>query len=347
MKNPFWLIVATLCLSVSFLFPISSQAASNKPIELRFNYSMPGKTPPANGWNWFASELGKRSGGRVTVTTYPFGALFKIRQAVENIVAGTADITNISVRTFAKRYPLLSVTLVPTITWPNTTPGTVASGRAIMKLIREFPEMNKELQDFVVVWVTQLTSYNIISTKPVYKPSDLKGLKIGAGGVQGQFVKMHGGSGVAIVPPKSYLSLKTGVVDGMIMSYNAMGAYKLWEVAKHVTEVPMGRVPLPIVMNKERYNSLPPDIQKMIMDVGDESLTVSTDGMYAGSKKGKVKLINSGVKIFTPTEAELAVWTKAFETLETKWLADRKKEGYTVAPKVLARYKQLAAEASR
>jgi TRAP-type C4-dicarboxylate transport system substrate-binding protein len=347
MRSKFWLIVAALCLSVSLLIPTISQAASNKPTELRFNYSMPGKTPPANGWNWFAEEMGKRSGGRVTVTTYPFGALFKIRQAVENIVAGTADLTNLSVRTFAKRYPLLSVTLIPTITWPNDTPGTVASGRAIMKLIREFPEMDKELEDFVVVWVTQLTSYNIISTKPIYKPSDLKGMKIGAGGVQGQFVKMHGGSGVAIVPPKSYLSLKTGVVDGMVQSYNSMGAYKLWEVAGHVTVVPMGRVPLPVVMNKQSYNSLSPDLQKMIMDVGDESLTVSTDGMYAGGKKGKVKLTNGGVKIFTPTAAELAVWTKAFQPMEAKWLADRKKEGFKVAPKVLARYKQLAAEASR
>jgi TRAP-type C4-dicarboxylate transport system substrate-binding protein len=342
MRSKFWLIVAALCLSVSFLIPTISQAK-----ELRFNYSMPGKTPPANGWNWFAEEMGKRSGGKVTVTTYPFGALFKIRQAVENIVAGTADLTNLSVRTFAKRYPLLSVTLIPTITWPNTTPGTVASGRAIMTLIKEFREMDKELEDFVVVWVTQLTAYNIISTKPIRKPSDFKGMKIGAGGVQGQFVKMHGGSGVAIVPPKSYLSLKTGVVDGMVQSYNSMGAYKLWEVAKYVSEIPMGRVPLPVVMNKEAYNSLSPDLQKMILDVGDESLTISTDGMYAGGKKGKTKLINGGVEIYTPTDAENANWMKAFEPLEKKWLADRKKEGFKVAPKVLARYKQLAAEASR
>ena len=33
--------------------------------------------------------------------------------------------------------------------------------------------------------------------------------------------------------------------------------------------------------------------------------------------------------------------------MEAKWLDDRKKEGFKVAPKLLARYKQLAAEASR
>ena len=345
MRNKTWLIAITLFFTVSLVLLAYPQAAQTETIELRFNYSMPAKKPPANGWEWFGKELEKRSGGRVKVTYFPHGALFKIRRAVDNIVEGTADITNISVRTFAKRYPLFSVTLLPTISWPNSTEGTIASGRAIMKIIDEFPEIAAETKDFKVLWITQLTEYNLISTKLIKTPGDLKGLKIGAGGIQGQFVSMQGGSGVALVPPKSYLSLKTGVVDGMIMSWNAMGIYKLWEVAGYVNEIGMGRVPLPIVMNNESWSKLPADIQKMVLEIGDESLQMSTDGMYTNGEKGKKKCIDGGVKIFSPTKAEAAVWQKAFEPLETKWLADRKKQGLSAAPKVLQRYKQLAAEA--
>jgi TRAP-type C4-dicarboxylate transport system substrate-binding protein len=340
-KNQIFIIMAIFFISISFVI---TNSALSKPTELRFNYSMPAKKAPANGWEWFGAELEKRSGGRVKVTYFPHGALFKIRQAVENIIEGTADITNISVRTYAKRYPLLSVTLLPTIDFPNTVAGTTASGRGIMKLIKEFPEIQKEVRDFKVIWVTQLTTYNLITTKPVKKPGDLKGLKIGAGGIQGQFVNSQGGSGVALVPPKSYMSLKTGVVDGMIMSWNAMGIYKLWEVAGYVNEVAMGRVPLPIVMNKESWNSLPPDIQKMVLEIGEASTTMSTDGMYKSGARGKKRCIEGGVKVFTPTKADAAVWRKAFAPLEQQWLAARKKQGMAVAPKVLERYKQIAAE---
>ena len=347
MRKKYWLILATLLLSVSLVFLAYSRESEAKPVELRFNYSMPAKKGPANGWEWFGQELEKRTDGKVKVTYFPHGALFKIRQAVENIIAGTADITNISIRTFAKRYPLISVTLLPTIKFPNTVEGTVGSSRAIMKLIEEFPEIQAELKDFKVIWVTQLTAYNLITKKPVQKPGDLKGMKIGAGGVQGQFVSMQGGSGVALAPPKSYMSLKTGVVDGMIMSWNAMGIYKLWEVAGYVSEVTMGRVPLPIVMNKEAWNSLSPDIQKLVMKIGDETLSMSIKAMYKGGERGKKNCIKGGVKVFTPTSADKAVWRKGFSTLETKWLAARKKQGMAVAPKVLERYKQLAAEVSK
>ena len=338
-KNQILVIMAILFISISFIF---TNSALSKPIELRFNYSMPAKSPPSNGWEWFGKELEKRSGGKVKVTYFPHGALFSIREAVENIVAGTADITNISIRTYAKRYPLLSVTLLPTIDFPNTVEGTIASGKGIMKLIDEFPEIQKEIEDFKVIWITQLTAYNLISTKPVEKPGDLNGLKIGAGGIQGQFVNMQGGSGVALVPPKSYMSLKTGVVDGMIMSWNAMGIYKLWEVAGYVNEVTMGRVPLPIVMNKESWNSLPPDVQKLVLQIGEESMVPSTQGMYDNGEKGKKQCIEGGIKVFTPMKADAAIWQKAFEPLEQQWLASRKKQGIAAAPKVLDRYKQIA-----
>lgn len=341
----YWLVfVAMVFLSVSMFGATDVQS---KSIELRFNYSMPAKKGPGGGWEWFGEELAKRSGGRVKVTYFPLGALFKIRTAIENIMAGTADITNLSIRTFAKRFPLLSVTLLPTITWPDNLAGTMASSRAIMKIIDEFPGLQKELKDFKVLWITQLTAYNLISKKPVHKPSDFKGLKIGAGGIQGQFITQQGGSGIALVPPKSYLSLKTGVVDGMIMSWNAMGIYKLWEVAKHVNEVTMGRVPLPIVMNNDSWNSLSPDLQKMVMKVGDESLRVSITDMYKGTVRGRKKMIAGGTKVFTPTPQQEAVWTNAFAPLESQWLAARKKQGFSEAPWLLKRYKELAAAASK
>jgi len=55
----------------------------------------------------------------------------------------------------------------------------------------------------------------------------------------------QGGSGVNIAPPNSYMSLKTGVIDGMVMAWSSMGVYKLWEVADYVNEVTFGATTTP------------------------------------------------------------------------------------------------------
>jgi TRAP-type C4-dicarboxylate transport system substrate-binding protein len=345
MKKRYWFILlATLFLS---FWIFGSNVALSKTVELRFNYSMPAKVPPSTGWEWFGEELTRRSDGRVKVTTFPLGALFKIRGAWENIIAGTADITNLSVRTFAKRLPLTSVTMLPTIVWPNSVVGTVGSARAIMTLYNEFPEIREEFKDLKVLCFNQLAAYHIVTKKPVHKPGDLKGMKIGAGGIMGQFIKSQGGSFVAIAPPKSYMSLKTGVIDGMAQAWSSMGVYKLWEVADYVNEITIGRVPLPVVMNKGAWNSLPPDLQRLVMELADEQLEYGTKTLYSNLLTQKKNMIKNGVKVYIPTGAEARAWINAFEPLEAKWLADRKKEGLTVAPKVLRRYMELASGAAK
>ncbi|MBW2027451.1 MAG: TRAP transporter substrate-binding protein DctP [Deltaproteobacteria bacterium] len=339
-----YIFVLLFAFSISFM-ALTPGPAVSKQIELRFNYSMPAKVPPSTGWEWFARELTQRSGGRVKVTTFPHGALFKIRQAWENTIAGTADITNLSVRTFAKRLPLTSVTMLPTIYWPDTVQGTVASGRAIMTLYKEFPEIQKEFKDLKVLCFNQLAAYHLLTKKPVRKPSDLKGMKIGAGGIMGEFIQSQGGSFVAIAPPKSYMSLKTGVIDGMAMAWSSMGVYKLWEVAGYVNEITIGRVPLPVVMNKQAWNSLPPDLQDLVMKLADEQMEYGTETLYDNLVRQKKNMIRNGVEAYVPTGNEAKAWINAFEPLETRWLAEREKQGLRVAPKVLMRYMELASKA--
>ncbi|MBW1996458.1 MAG: TRAP transporter substrate-binding protein DctP [Deltaproteobacteria bacterium] len=342
MKKAYVLTVLSVFL-ISFL-ALTPDSAFSRQIELRFNYSMPAKVPPTTGWEWFARELTKRSGGRIKVTTFPHGALFKIRQAWENIIAGTADITNLSVRTFAKRLPLTSLTMLPTIYWPDTAEATVASGRAIMTLYREFPEIQEEFRDLKVLCFNQLAAYHLLTKKPVRKPSDLKGMKIGAGGIMGEFIQSQGGSFVAIAPPKSYMSLKTGVVDGMAMAWSAMGVYKLWEVAGYVNEITIGRVPLPVVMNKQAWNSLPPDLQDLVMKLANEQMEYGTKTLYDNLVRQKKNMIKNGVKAYVPTGTVAEAWSNEFRPLEKRWLAERERQGLKVAPKVLKRYKELASK---
>ena len=330
---------------ICLIFSVSLTSSALGATKLRFAYSMPGKAPPGDSWEWWGEELNRRTNGQYEVEYYPLQSLFKVSAAIENIIKGTGDIANISIRTTAHRYPLLAVTMLPTVRWPNDVQGIHNASEGIMKLIEESPAIQKEVRDFKVLWFLMLTDYYLFTKKPISKPSDLKGMNIGCGGSQAAFVKSQGGGAVGIIPPRSYMNLKTGVIDGMVMSYNAVGHYKIWEVAKYAYEIPMGRVPLPMIMNLDSWNAAPPDVQKLMMDLGEQTYKRSAEGMYAGEKVGRVKWADAGRTSTVPTESDIAVWMKAFEPFEKKWLEDNLKAGRQDAPDVLKRWKEYSAAA--
>jgi len=345
MRKYNWLIlVAALFLSASLLGPAIAQS---KTLEWRFNYSMPARISPSDGWEWFGKELEKRSGGSIKVTYFPHSTLFHIREAVENIEAGIAEFSNFSIRTHAKRFPLISVSMLPSITFPNSPEGTVAASMALKTLYDEFPEVRKEFVGIKLLWINMLAPYHLFSKKLIRVPGDLKGLKVGTGGIQRKMVSNGGGSSVAIIPPKSYMSLKTGVVDAMIMGWGAVGAYKTWEVVDYFMDSPVGRVPLPIIMNLETWNNAPPNIKKLIEELSIEQLKVGCEGLYKSEARGRKLAAEAGLKETKTSPEDRAKWKAIIEPLEEVWLAQMKASGETAAPAVLKRYKELAAEASK
>lgn len=345
-KSLFVVILTTVLLLLSFSL-MGINKAQSKTIEWRFNYSMPALIPPSNGWEWFGKELEKRSGGRVKITYFPHSTLFHIRAAVENVMAGTAEFSNFSIRTHAKRFPLISVSMLPSVTFPSNPQGTFAASMALKTLYDEFPEIRAEFKDIKLLWINMLAPYHIFSKRPIRVPEDLKGLKVGTGGIQRKLVAGAGGSSVAIIPPKAYMSLKTGVVDAMVMGWGAVHAYKIWEVAGYYTDFTVGRVPLPVIMNLDAWNSAPPDIKKLIEELSVEQLKVGSEGLHESERKGRAEAAKHGMKPVKTSAADRARWAAAISPLEKAWLAQMEAAHQTVAPKVLKRFKELAEEASR
>ncbi len=106
--------------------------------------------------------------------------------------------------------------------------------------------------------------YQVGSTSLVSKPEDLKGKKIRALGIYGNFVNSFGGSAVNIPKGELYMALKLGTVDGAL--YSAEGAMrdKLNEVTKYVVSspntCPLGNTWL---FNMDSIKKLPDDIRNI------------------------------------------------------------------------------------
>ena len=61
--------------------------------------------------------------------------------------------------------------------------------------------------------------------------------------------------------------MQKGTIDGAAIPLGVLEIFNLYEVAKYWTHVPTTTAYFTISMNKAKWNSLPPDIQKAIMSV--------------------------------------------------------------------------------
>lgn len=318
------------------------------PIKLRFNYSMPMKKSIAGSWHWYGDEIEKQTNGRVKFEYFPLSGLFSPAAVRDNMLAGTADLCNLSASTEDQRMPLAGIFSLPTVVFPNDVAGTVAASNTAIELISEFPDLAAEFNIFKIIAYQYLTAYGLFTKTPIYLPSELKGMKIRAAAMHAEFINSVGGGAVNIVPPKTYMSLKTGVIDGGILSMSQISDYKLWEIGKDFTDVYMGRTLFSIIMNKESWNALPKDIQQIMDAVSDSMVRKGAEIMHAENDEGLEKYLAQGGQIIKLKPEQEKAWDDAKAGLNNYWVEEMNKKGKgEVAKKMLKRFKEIAAEKTK
>ena len=108
--------------------------------------------------------------------------------------------------------------------------------------------------------------------QPVKNLDDLKGMKIVCHGLSAKVVGALGATPVAMPMPERYDALQKGVAEGVVDPIEALKGWKLGEVIKSTTENfgSAYSTGFFVVMNKDKWNSLPPDVQKVIETVNVE-----------------------------------------------------------------------------
>lgn len=157
--------------------------------------------------------------------------------------------------------------------------------------------------------------HQILTKEPVNNLDDLRKMKIRAIGGSAKMLRALGVNTVNMPPEDLYLAMSTGQIDGVL--YGAAYEYKLnkyYEVAPYLLETPITN-PLVdhMVMNLKLWESMPPDLQKIIKMATDKMrwhhylMVVSN---YAKIKdetfKGVTTLSDADQKVLT--EAAKAVW---------------------------------------
>ena len=126
-----------------------------------------------------------------------------------------------------------------------------------------------EFKDVKVLWFwVHPPGHFHLAKKQVKVMEDLAGLKIRAATpMLTTMVKALGATPVSIPAPDTYTALERGTVDGTIFPWEAISSFKLAEVLRHHVVVGLYVAPLFTFMNQKKYDSLPPDLKKVIDDL--------------------------------------------------------------------------------
>ncbi len=321
----------------------NTQATSSKPIELVLNM-----TVPSTDNRWVAAigpwckEVEKETNGKVKITPNFAGAISAPPGVYDSVITGIADMAEGSVNFIpAGRAPMMNSFLDCTLA------GTYPKGLNLMELYNKFPSLQNELKDVKVLFLDKPAPSEFGTCKqPLKTPEDLKGLKMGAISGEVAIAKMNalGVSVEKISPNDLYMALQKGVVDGSETPYDLLEACKLSDNIKYMTAgVPIsGGTPFYMIMNWGKWNSLPPDIQKVFEDLsGEYAQNLYADFWWNGMIAIHKQFTEQGGNSYQWSSENIAKVNDIWKPVIQKWITGMNAKGYP-AQDIVQAYWQLA-----
>ena len=321
---------------------------SSGTITLKFAYDMPATGAIVPGWTWFASELQTRSNGKVKVDFYPAAALFAQKDTPDSLKAGVADITNVSLSSHSQEFPISNIFTSPGLEFPDLTrDGFMTKYNAYLQISQKYTAISSELKDYKLLFWCSNPAYRILSKKKIVVPDDLKGVKLAGSNMQGQVTKLGGGVWVQGVPNDYYDGITKGTFDGAFASWAQVSVYKFEEVAPYFLDYGFTQETQQVCMNLKTWNSLPPDIQKLIVDLTPETIGRCADGQISAGQKGIDNAKAKGRTITTLTADQRALWDTLIAPVADDWVKTAQSKGVSNAQDILTDLRSLRAAAMK
>lgn len=312
----------TVILLLSFLAVCSASGADDKGIRLRASNQFPPTSPNSTIIDAWCKEIGKRTDGKVTIQHFTGNTLNAPPAMYDSVVQGVVDVGNHVLGYTAGKFPLSEV-----LDYPLGYP----SGSVATKLMNEYYNKFKPKEfDEVKVMFFHGPGPGMIhtKTKPVRKLEDIKGLKMRTFGSNAKLMSLIGGAPVAMPMPDAYDAISRGVADGFFGTYESLKNWKLAEVIKYTTETfGVGyTATFVLMMNKDKWASIPPEQQKIIEQVNEEWIVRHGAQWDQIDKEGKEFSLKRGNEVIELSAEENARWAKAAEPLFQEYINKTKEK---------------------
>jgi tripartite ATP-independent transporter DctP family solute receptor len=292
------MVVAILSLT------LFSCAHKEKSRVLKLAHGLDPTHPVHKAMVYMADRCKELSGGKLQIEIYPSGQLGSEQQCVELLQIGSLAITKVSaavMESFVDEYKVLGL---PYIFKSKEQAFKVLDGE-IGKELLEAPEP---------YWIRGLCFYDAGSRSfytiktPIYKPDDLKGLKIRVmkSQISMELVKMLGGSPTPISWGELYTALQSGVVDGAENNPPSFYTSHHYEVCKYYSLNEHSMVPDVLIISLKVWKSLSAQEQQWLQQAANESVIRERELWAESVKESLAAVEKAGVTIIHPDKKPFA-----------------------------------------
>lgn len=244
-------------------------AATPALAEMTLSYT--DQSPPrgvrAEATIWLFDEIEKRTNGELKVEPHWGGALMKAKDTIKGVGDGAADMGVVIGIYNPSLSPALVVGDLPT----EYSEPWVGS-RAMYDLAINDPQMKAEFDKLNVHFITHVTTgpIQLVCRERVIKSLDeINGLKFRGISVYGKIFEGLGAQSVTMPVYEVYQALDSGLIDCTHDYGYAIRSMKHDEVANVAIRLDWGALMgVAIFMNKDVYEALPAEQQKVIDEVG-------------------------------------------------------------------------------
>jgi TRAP-type transport system periplasmic protein len=321
------LVTAALAATLGVALPAAAQQT--------FNLTIASSHPTTLPWvglmsTLFVPEVNKRvealgKGYKINWREAYGGQLYKMNATLSSVEQGVTDIGWVFGNLEGAKMPLLQVSANAPFASDNLP--------VILEVMNELNETVPALRaewdknNMVFLGASGVDTYHLWTKFPVNTVADLKGKKISAPGVLGTWLRGTGATPVDGSLTSYYTDIQTGVSEGTVSIATGILPAKVYEVAPYITKANMGALYNGgMAINKDTWNKLPPEIQKIMKDVGKEYSKKLGEEVMARYNNALRTMVEVGAKQSPPVKlselppADRANWIKTMPNIAGDWV---------------------------
>ncbi|WP_234085883.1 TRAP transporter substrate-binding protein DctP [Azonexus sp. R2A61] len=321
----------TIALAVSALSFALPAAHAQAPKVIKISHQFPAATTEDGDFRdrlvrRFAAEVEKRSQGSLKFEIYPGSSLMKATTQVGALRKSALDMSLVPLAYGGGEIPAVNLTLMPTLVnsyeqgmrWK-----TAPVGKELDRILAD-----KNIK--IVTWIWQ--AGGIASAKqPVVVPADAKGLKFRGGSKEmDQMLKGAGAAVTGMPSSEIYSAMQSGVLDAALTSSTSLISFRLHEFAKSVTTARNKSFWFmfePLLISKSLYDSLTPEQQKIISEVGASLEQFGVDEAKKDDQRMAEVYAKAGAKVVDMDEKAFMAWRQVAEQTAFQDFAEKIKDG--------------------
>ncbi|MDO4523480.1 MAG: TRAP transporter substrate-binding protein [Eubacteriales bacterium] len=324
MKKRSVALIMSAVMMMGAAMPMAAQAEEEYVIKLALTQGdVPREESAEVTWaERFEEEVEAKSDGRINVEIYPSGQLGSADESVTGLLNNSLEMTCVNISLFNSIYPNAMALSCPAIFANEENCDAVLAGEWGQSF---FSDMASEAGVRVLSAFCNGMRCFTTTDDELTTVDSAKGItfRVMQNEVYEKMVSAIGANPVPMAGSEMYTALQNGTVDGQenppvnILNDKTYEVQNYMVLDKHVASI------VTFAISENFWSNLPEDLQQVVADAAN-TVTPEAEAVCKNlNENGVAKLEEYGMKVYEPTEEELAAWHDAMRDPCVEFIKDQ------------------------